>query len=207
MKLTALLFPLAALFGAANTFAAAAPLSDFLSCATQSFPMVAQAPFKSLIPGTMVNGHLTLQGGTKSDLGQRWLFDKPVVVGGVTLTGFFAEDMDLMGSRIINWGFYAQQSPEQIVAALKASNGLELPAMNGVFARPEMWSEEQSAWLPENSGQTAGKLVTDTSERILMVEPAPTDLKSSKGMMTCSIQGKVSEAALKSSRPDLLSAH
>ncbi|MGZ7460246.1 hypothetical protein ACXPVS_26985 [Pseudomonas sp. Ma2-10] len=39
-----------------------------------------------------------------------------------------------------------------------------------------------------------------------MVEPAPGDLAGSKGMLTCSTQGKISEAALKSSRPDLLSA-
>lgn len=206
MKLSAWLFPFAALFGTANTFAATAPLSDYLSCGAQSFSVVAQAPFKSLISNKLENGHIKLQGGSKSDMGQRWIFDKPVVVDGISLTGFFAEDIDLMGSRIINWGFYAQQSPEQIAALLKKSHTLDLLVSNNIFARPEIWSEQQLAWLPEISGETAGKLVTDTSERILMVEPAPGDLVGSKGMLTCSIQGKISEAALKSSRPDLLSA-
>jgi hypothetical protein len=38
-----------------------------------------------------------------------------------------------------------------------------------------------------------------------MVEPGPEDLaKTSKGMLTCSVQGSVTEAMLKSSRPDLI---
>lgn len=206
MKLSAWLFPFAALFGTANTFAATASLSDYLSCGAQSFSVITQAPFKSLISSKLENGHIKLLGGSKSDMGQRWIFDKPIVVDGISLTGFFAEDIDLMGSRIISWGFYAQQSHEQVAASLKKSHTLDLMVSNNIFARPEIWSEQQLAWLPEISGETAGKLVTDTSERILMIEPAPGDLAGSKGMLTCSIQGKISEAALKSSRPDLLSA-
>lgn len=205
MKISAWLFPFTALLGTANTFAATAPLSDYISCGAQSFSVVAQAPFNSLISNKLENGHIKLQGGSKSDMGQRWIFDKPVVVGGISLTGFFAEDTDLMGARIISWGFYSQQSPEQVAVSLKKSHALDLLVSNSVFARPEIWSEQQLAWLPEISGETAGKLVTDTSERVFMVEPAPGDLKGSKSMLTCSIQGKISEAALKSSRPDLLS--
>ncbi len=205
MKLSALLLPAIALFTAANAAAATDSLADFLSCGTQSFPFITQAPFKSLVPGKQENGRITLQGGTKTEMGQRWVFDKPVVVDGLSLTGFYAEDMDLMGSRIISWGFYVQQSPEQVVASLKKEHSLELLSTNGVFARPEIWSEKESKWLSETSGDTAGKLVTDTSERVLIVEPVPADVAGgSKGMLTCSIQGNVSEAALKSSRPDLL---
>lgn len=203
MKFSALIVPVITLFTSVNALAATDPLADYLSCGPQSFPVVAQEPFKSLVPSKQENGHITLQGGSKSEMGQRWIFDKPVVVDGLSLTGFYAEDMDMMG-RIISWGFYVQQSPEQIRAALKKSHDLELLSVNGVFARPEIWSEKQSKWVPETSGETAGKLVTDTSERILIVEPAPADLaEDSKGMLTCSIQGNISDAALKSSRPDL----
>lgn len=204
MKLSVWLFPFATLFITANSFAASAPLSDYLSCGAQSFSVVAQEPFKSLISHTLEDGQIKLQGGSKSEMGQRWIFDKPVIVDGVSLTGFFAEDADLMGARIINWGFFSQQSPEQVTASLKKTHALDFLISDGVFARPEIWSEPQLKWLSETSGDTAGKLVTDTAERVLMVEPAPVDLKGSKGMLTCSIQGKISEAALKSSRPDLL---
>jgi hypothetical protein len=204
MKLSTLLLPVVTLFATGNALAASDPLKDYLSCGPQSFPVIAQEPFKSLVPSKQENGRITLQGGTKSETGQRWVFDKPVVVSGLSLTGFFADDMDLMGSRVINWGFYVQQTPEQVAASLKKSHSVELLSANGVLARPEVWSEKQSKWLSETSGDTAGKLVTDTSERVFMVEPAPADLSAgSKAMVTCSVQGKISDAALKSTRPDL----
>lgn len=187
-----------------SSFVTAAPVSDFLSCGEKSFSVVAQAPFKSLVPQKVENDRLTLQGGTKSDMGQRWIFDKPVEADGMTFTGFFSENMNIGGAQIINWGFYVQQTPEQAVTSVKKSGAIELQKANGVFARPEMWSEARQAWLPETGDDTAGKLVADTSERVLMIEPAPEEVKGSKGMLTCSIQGKISDAALKSSRPDLL---
>lgn len=206
MTISRWLLPCAGLVCSANTFAAATPFSDYLTCATRSFPVVAQAPFKSLVPQTVENGHIKLQGGSKSDMGQRWLFDKPVEVEGLTITGFFSENMDLAGSQIINWGFYVQQSPEQVAASVKKLSNTDLQEANGVFARPEIWSESRKSWLAEGGSDTAGKLVVDTSERVFMIEPAPADVHGSKAMLTCSLQGKISEAALNSSRPDLLPA-
>lgn len=203
MKLPRLLLPFATLFAGAS--AQATPLSDYLSCGPASFPVITQAPFKSQVPAHLENDRIHLEGGSKSDLGQRWIFDKPVVMDGVTLTGFFSEDMDLMGSRIVSWGFFTREPAEQVVSTLTKSHGLALVDANGVHARPEMWSEQQSKWISETSGDTAGKLVSDTSERVLMVEPAPADLGAAgKGMLTCSLQGNISKSALKSSRPDLL---
>ncbi|WP_347903937.1 hypothetical protein [Pseudomonas purpurea] len=41
---------------------------------------------------------------------------------------------------------------------------------------------------------------------MFLIEPAPEGLpKTSKGMLNCSIQGKVNQAMLKTSRPDLAS--
>ncbi|WP_263260590.1 hypothetical protein [Pseudomonas sp. RIT-PI-S] len=203
MKLSVWLSSLAMVIGSANTLAATTPLSNFLGCTDQSFPVVTQAPFDKLISSVVENGRITLKAGTKSDMGQRWMFDKPVTVNGLVVTGFFAEDMDIKGSRIINWGFYSQQTPGQIAALLKTT-GVDLPVAGEVLARPEIWSEQHATWQLETSDATAGKLVADTSERVLMVEPAPEDVAGSHGMLTCSLQGKVSQAALKSSRPDLL---
>lgn len=203
MKRSTLLFTLAALLPTSNVFAANPPLADYLTCGSHSFVVVGQAPFKSLVESETKDGHVLLKGGQKTDLGKQWMFAKPVELDGLTLTGFFSEDMTMMGSRIINWGFLVQQPPEQAAAVVSKIAGTQLVNANGVFARPEIWSEQQNAWLPEGD-DTAGKLVTDTSERVLMVEPAPKGAgNASQGMLTCSVQGKISEAALRSARPDL----
>lgn len=206
MKFSALLLPLAACFANA-AYAATSPLTDYLSCANHSFTVVGQPPFKAQVPHTLENGHLKLQGGSVTDLGRRWMFATPVEVDGLRLTGFFAEDVTLMGSRIINWGFYVQQTPEQMAQALQQAHAIELEHADGTYARPQIWNEQRSAWQPESSETTAGKLVLDTSERVLLVEPAPKELlEGSKGMLTCSLQGKISDAALETSRPDLRAA-
>ncbi len=71
----------------------------------------------------------------------------------------------------------------------------------GLYARAEIWSHGKSNWQPEDPSATAGKLVVDSAERVFLIEPAPQELTTgSKGMFTCSIQGKVNEAMLKSSR-------
>jgi len=167
--------------------------------------VVSQAGLKERVAHKLENGKITLSGGTKSDMGQRWMFDTPLTLDGMTLTGFFAEDQDLMGSRIINWGFYTEQAPDALYAQLSKVPGTALEKANGIYARAQIWSQKQSAWVPEGGDDNAGKLVTDTAERILMVEPAPGDLaKTSNGMITCSVQGAVSAAMLKTTRPDLI---
>jgi len=55
-----------------------------------------------------------LLGGTKSGMGQRWMFDKPVTIEGVSLTNFYADDFDLAGTRIINWGFLPSRPPKML---------------------------------------------------------------------------------------------
>lgn len=206
MKFSALLLPLAACF-ANGASATTSPLTDYLSCADHSFAVVGQPPFTAQVPHTLENGHLKLQGGSTTDLGRRWMFDTPVEVDGLRLTGFYAEDLTMMGSRIISWGFYVQQTPEQMAQTLRQAHGIELEHADGIYARPQIWDEQSGAWQPESSDATAGKLVTDTAERVLLLEPAPKDLPSgSKGMLTCSLQGKISAAALNTSRPDLKAA-
>jgi hypothetical protein len=204
MKLHRLFISLAALATCTSSFAAAPALQGFLACDQNSLAVVNQPGLKERVPHGLENGKLTFSGGTKTDMGQRWMFDTPLTLDGITLTGFFSEDQDLMGSRIIGWGFYTEQAPDALYAQLSKAPGTELEKANGIYARPQIWSHKQSAWVPEG-GDTAGKLVTDTAERILMVEPAPGDLaKTSKGMITCSVQGAVNEAMLKASRPDLI---
>jgi hypothetical protein len=205
MKLRHLLIPFAALVTCTSSFAATSAMQTFLACDQNSLAVVNQPGLKAHIPAVLENGKATFSGGTKTDMGQRWVFDTPVTLEGVTLTGFFAEDMDLMGSRIIGWGFYTQQTPDALYAQLSKVPGTELAKANGIYARAQIWSHKQSAWVAENGDNNAGKLVTDTAERILMVEPAPEDLaKTSKGMITCSVQGAVSAAMLKTTRPDLI---
>lgn len=205
MKLRHLLIPMATLITCANTYAATPSFEKFLACDANSLAIVSQPAFKQHIPSGLENGQVKLNGGTKTDLGHRWIFDKPVTVEGIALTGFFAEDVDLMGSRVINWGFYTQQDPAELYSLVHEVAGADLAKVNGIYARAQIWSHKQSAWVPENGDSTAGKLVTDTAERILMVEPGPEDLaKSSKGMLTCSVQGSVTEAMLKTTRPDLI---
>jgi hypothetical protein len=205
MKLRHLTVPFAAFVTCASAFAATPSLENYLTCGENSLAVVNQAAFKERISSDIEKGQIKLAGGTKTDLGQRWVFDTPVTVEGIALTGFFAEDLDLMGSRIINWGFYTQQDPEALYEQFQKGSGADLAKVNGIYARAEIWSHKQSAWLPEKGDTHAGKLVVDTAERVLMVEPAPEDLaKTSKGMVTCSVQGKVTEAMLKTSRPDLI---
>lgn len=205
MKLHRLFIPFAALMTCASSYAATPALKSFIACDQNSLAVVNQPGIKERVPSTLENGKITFTGGTKTDMGQRWVFDTPVTLDGVTLTGFFAEDMDLMGSRIIGWGFYTQQTPDALYAQLNKVPGADLEKASGVYARAQIWSQAQSAWVSEKGDTHAGKLVTDTAERILMVEPAPEDLaKASKGMVTCSVQGAVNEAMLTTSRPDLI---
>jgi len=205
MKWHQLLFPFAALATCASSFAATPALQTFLACDENSLAVVNQPGLKERIPTALDNGKITFSGGTKTDMGQRWVFDTPVTLNGVALTGFFVEDQNLMGSRIIGWGFYTQQAPDELYAQLNKVPGSNLESANGIYARAQIWSHKQSAWVPENGDDNAGKLVTDTAERILMVEPASQDVaKTSKGMITCSVQGTVSAAILKSTRPDLI---
>ncbi|WP_260957084.1 hypothetical protein [Pseudomonas citri] len=205
MELRQLLVPIAALVTCASTYAATPSFENFVACDASSLAVVSQPALKERVSSQLENGQIKLSGGTKTDLGQRWVFDKPVVVDGISLTGFFAEDVDLMGSRVINWGFYTQQSPDELFAHFQKVTGADLEKTNGIYARAQIWSHKQSAWVSEKGDSTAGKLVTDTAERILMVEPGPGDLaKTSKGMLTCSVQGNVTEAMLKTTRPDLI---
>lgn len=204
MKLHHLLAPFAALLPCASTLAATPALQGFLGCGENSLAVITQPGLKERIPSTLSHGKLTLSGGSKTDMGQRWMFATPVAVDGVTLTGFFAEDQTLLGARIIGWGFYTQQAPEALYAQLNTLPGSNLQALNGIYARPQIWSHKQATWVAETGDDTAGKLVTDTAERILMVEPAPEGAgQGSQGMITCSVQGTVSAAMLKSTRPDL----
>ena len=205
MKLHHLLIPFATLVTCTSSFAATPALQTFLACDENSLAVVNQPGLKERISSALDNGKITLSGGTKTEMGQRWVFDTPVTLNGVALTGFFAEDQNLMGSRIIGWGFYTQQAPDELYAQLNKVQGSNLESTNGIYARAQIWSHKQSVWVPENGDDNAGKLVTDTAERILMVEPASQDVaKTSKGMITCSVQGTVSAAMLKSTRPDLI---
>lgn len=205
MKLHRLFISIAALVTCTSSFAAAPALQGFLACDQRSLAVLDQPGLKERVSHAVENGRIVFSGGTKTDMGQRWMFDKPLTLDGLTLTGFFAEDLDLMGSRIIGWGFYTEQAPDALYAQLSKVPGTELEQANGIYARAQIWSHKQSAWVSEGGGDNAGKLVTDTAERILMVEPAPADLaKTSKGMVTCSVQGAVSAAMLKTTRPDLI---
>lgn len=207
MKLSLLLIPFTALVTSFGVSAAASPLAAYAACDENSLAIVQSPLFKDLVPSSVEDGQIKLSGGTKNDMGQRWMFAKPVIVDGMTLTGFFAEDLDLMGTRIINWGFYAEQTPTELHAQLTKVNGPKMEAAGGIYARAQIWSHTQSAWQLENASNNAGKLVVDTAERVFLIEPAPEDLpKTNKGMLNCSIQGKVSEAMLKTSRPDLVSS-
>lgn len=207
MKLHVLLFPLTAFFASLSVAAAPSPVVAFSACDEHSLAVVQSPAFKNLVPSTVENGQIKLSGGTKSDMGQRWMFANPVEVDGISFTGFYAEDTDLMGTRIISWGFYAQQSPNELHTQLEKAGGPRMDMSQGIFARAEIWSHAKSGWQPEDPSATAGKLVVDSAERVFLIEPAPDDLpKTSKGMFTCSIQGKVNDAMLKASRPDLVSA-
>ncbi|TNB92125.1 hypothetical protein FHG55_23685 [Pseudomonas jessenii] len=207
MKPIFLLLPIAALFSAFSVAAAPSPVASFAACDDHSLAVVQSPLFKDLVPSTVENGQIKLSGGTKSDMGQRWMFAKPVEIDGMSLTGFYAEDTDLMGTRIISWGFYAKQTPNELHTQLEKAGGPRMDMSQGLYARAEIWSHGKSNWQPEDPSATAGKLVVDSAERVFLIEPAPQELATgSKGMFTCSIQGKVNEAMLKSSRPDLLSA-
>jgi hypothetical protein len=204
MKLRHLIVPVCALISSTSALASTSPLQTFLACDASSLSVVNQPGLKERISSTQEHGRITLSGGSKTDAGQRWMFDSPVVLDGVALTGFFAEDQELMGSRIIGWGFYTQQSPDELYAQLNKLPVSKLEQVNGIYARPQIWSHKQAGWVAEGD-DTAGKLVTDTAERILMVEPALADVaKTSKGMITCSVQGTVSPEILKTTRPDLV---
>ncbi|PVZ12575.1 MULTISPECIES: hypothetical protein [unclassified Pseudomonas] len=204
MKWMYLLVPLTVL-GPSAGFAATSPLQAFLTCDADSLAIVNQPGLKERIPSTEVNGKVRFSGGSKTSLGERWMFDTPITLEGVTLTGFFIEDQDLMGSRIIGSGFYTQQAPDALYEQLKKMPSSQLESAHGIYARAQIWSHKQSGWVAENGDELAGKLVTDTAERVLMVEPAAAEVgHGSKGMITCSIQGNVTPAMLKTTRPDLI---
>ncbi len=205
MKYRQLFLSCAALFTCSGSFAATPALQSFLTCDENSLAVINQPGLKERIPSTLANGKMILSGGANTEMGQRWLFDTPVTLNGIALTGFFMEDQNLMGSRIIGWGLYTQHAPDELYAQLSKMPVSGLESANGIYVRAQIWSPKQSAWVPESGDETAGKLVTDTAERILMVEPASPDVaKTSKGMITCSVQGAVSPAMLKSTRPDLI---
>jgi hypothetical protein len=205
MKWHHLIIPFCSLIPCASALASTSALQTFLACDANSLTVVNHPGIKEHVASTQEQGKIALSGGTKTDAGQRWVFDKPVMLDGIALTGFFAEDQELMGSRIIGWGFYTQQTPDELYAQLNKIPGSQLEQVNGIYARPQVWSKKQSAWVPESGDDTSGKLVTDTAERILMVEPALPDVaKTSKGMVTCSVQGTVSPQILKTVRPDLV---
>jgi|GEM_PF-1315619 len=204
IKVFPLLFSAAVLLGGVPAFAASS-LNDYVACDKHSLSVIEQPLFKGLIPTKTENGFTQPVGGTKSQLGQRWMFDKPVTLDGVSLTGFYAEDMDMMGSRLISWGFYTEQTPKELFEVLEKHRRTGAVDAGGVYARAEIWSHTQRAWAPESPQSNSGKLVIDTAERVFLIEPAFSDLpKTSKGMLTCSIQGNVIEPMLVDSRPDLI---
>ena len=206
MKRSLLLIPFTALVASFGTSAAASTMSTYAACNENSLAIVQLPPFKDLVPSKIEDGQIKLSGGAKYDMGQRWMFAKPVVVDGMTLTGFFAEDIDLMGTRIINWGFYSEQMPAELRAQLAKVDGPKMEDAGGVYAHAQVWSHSKSAWQSESASSNSGKLVVDTAELVFLIEPAPEDLpKNNKGMLNCSIQGNISQVMLKTSRPDLAS--
>ncbi|QXI31592.1 hypothetical protein HU752_022370 [Pseudomonas vanderleydeniana] len=204
---------LSSLLGAAVLFSgpaasAGTSLNDYIACDQHSLAVIEQPLFNGLIPTKSENGFTRPVGGTKSELGRRWMFDKPVTLDGVSLTGFYAEDMDMLGSRLISWGFYTEQAPKEVFEVLEKHQRTGATDAGGMYARAEIWSHSQRAWQPEDPQSNSGKLVIDTAERVFLIEPASEDLvknsPNSKGMLTCSIQGNVIEAMLVDSRPDLI---
>ncbi|WP_419735607.1 hypothetical protein [Pseudomonas sp. COR18] len=187
---------------------AATSLNDYVACDKHSLAVIEQPLFNGLIPTRTENGFTRPVGGTRSELGRRWMFDKPVILDGVSLTGFYAEDMDMMGSRLISWGFYTEQTPSELFERLERHQRTGAAEAGGMYARAEIWSHSQRAWQPEDPQSHSGKLVLDTAERVFLIEPASQDLAksspNSRGMLTCSIQGNVIEPMLVDSRPDLI---
>lgn len=55
-------------------------LQTLLACDENSLSVVNQPGLKERISRALNNGAITLSGGTKTAMGQRWVFDKPVTL-------------------------------------------------------------------------------------------------------------------------------
>ena len=58
-----------------SSFAATPALQTFLACDEKSLAVVNQPGLKERISSALDNGKITLSGGTKTEMGQRWVFD------------------------------------------------------------------------------------------------------------------------------------
>jgi len=83
MKLHHLLIPFATLVTCTSSFAATPALQTFLACDENSLTVVNQPGLRERISSALDNGKITLSGGTKTEMGQRWVFDTPVILNGV----------------------------------------------------------------------------------------------------------------------------
>ncbi|APQ12736.1 hypothetical protein BJP27_14940 [Pseudomonas oryzihabitans] len=181
-------------------------LAQFSTCDNHSLKFLQDPRFASLIPHKGEGASLQLLDGKQQGDTTRWFFAKPVIEDGVVIKGFYQSRMELAGSEFINWGFYSDQGIEDIAKVLNKEKVGPLTIAGGVYARPEAWSDEFKAWVPEDASATNGKLVTQGAERVLLIEPLdPNEGIPAKSMLSCSLQGKLSKEVLASSRPDLVS--
>ncbi|MCY1337931.1 hypothetical protein D9M68_250280 [compost metagenome] len=191
----------------ASATSAPDPLASFLACDAASYPALQEIAKQANIPTEVRDGKVILLSGTKVSLGKHWEFSQPVEFNDLTLTGILDHDTTIMGTRLLMWGFYTQQAQSDVAQRIAEVAGEPLQLVQGAYVRSEIWSPKATFWTPSDPTQSAGKLLVDAAERVLLVEPRSDDATRALlpgAMLTCSVQGAVSEAALQSSRPDLL---
>lgn len=132
-------------------------------------------------------------------------FKTPIKLGKIEITGYFDELMRLGDNNVfVAWGFLLRAPIKEVIPAIQADvwDNSRLQADGDVHIRMETWDPAH----PEDGWQKVATPVgmdaqADAIERELKIEPYERDASLTR--FGCSLQGAVSKAMLKETRPDL----
>jgi hypothetical protein len=180
-------------------------LREFSGCTSSFFSALAQdAAARQVLPAQEQKGDLAWikVKDRKTAPENQVNFAAPVTVGGLKLLAYFDEVTDLQEvGHYYYWGFVVEGSVAQVIDNLRplVKDADRLRTSGSDYARTEIMVG-QANWLVVDTHASSVPR-QNTIERAFIVESMENDKQATR--VSCSLQGSVSPAVLKTERPDL----
>lgn len=124
-------------------------------------------------------------------------FTQPLKVQQLTLSGYYQSESDLeeMG-KYYYWGFIIDESPDAVVAAMPEARWQK--SDDGYFTAPMIKTPRDKDWTVNNTAVSGIAPAKDSVEKLAILSD-----HNGKSLLTCTVQGAVTDDILLSLRPDL----
>lgn len=191
--------PWLALIAACSTTAAQADTlpQSLIHCDSSFFKeMKAQSKaLKEVVPLVIHNQYAWIV--PAKDGSETTWFSQPLKVQQLTLSGFYQSksDLDEMGKYYF-WGFIIDESPAVVAAAMPEANWQK--DEEEYFASPMIKTPRDKDWTVNTTAVGGIAPAKDSMEKLAILSE-----HNGKSLLTCTVQGAVTDDILLSLRPDL----